>query len=179
LIHLLKPLQQKRMQQLILPDNDGGAMADRSDFGVEHLSNPKVAWPPPVSTTPHVVWLRQRRIQSEEEKALQKMLEARGISVEITYAFEVTSATLAKADLVLINAGEEIVGAAELLVTRVRLESLVPIAMLASHCSPNDLVTALCTGADAIWTLDMPPKVLYMHCLALLRRARLPRYSSS
>jgi DNA-binding response OmpR family regulator len=118
----------------------------------------------------HVVWLRQRRQMGENALCLQKGMKAQGLFLEVADVFDVSSAQLAIADLILLDAFDRVDGIVETIVARIRLENRVPLVMLTDGYSTEQLVTALTAGADAIWALNIPVEVLMARCKALLRR---------
>jgi DNA-binding response OmpR family regulator len=118
----------------------------------------------------HIVWLRQRRQMGENALKLQRGMKAQGFFLEIADVFDASSAQLANADLILLDAFDRVDGIVETIVARIRLESRVPLVMLTDGYSTEQLVTALTAGADAIWALNIPVEVLMARCKALLRR---------
>src|SRR5690606_17869046 len=118
-------------------------------------------------------WLRQRRPLTEKAHLLKDEMAKHALSVELKDLFDWTPLQFAGTDLILLEAFDRIDGTAETIVTRIRLESRVPIIMLADSYSIDQLVAALATGADAIWSLSTPVEVLIARCKALLRRRTL------
>lgn len=97
-------------------------------------------------------------------------MQNQGLSLSVVDAFDVTSAQLQNADLVLLDASDSVEGSVDTIVARIRFESKVPLVMLTDGYSTEQLVTALTAGADAIWSLNTPLEVLLVRCKALLRR---------
>jgi len=117
-----------------------------------------------------VVWLHQRNELDGKAGKLYEQMQNRGFSLIAVDAFAVTSQQLAEADLVLLDAFNQVDGIVETIVARIRFESRVPLIMLTDGYSTEQLVTALTAGADAIWSLNTPVELLLVRCKALLRR---------
>lgn len=117
-----------------------------------------------------VVWLRQRNRDDEKARELARQMQEEGLTLTVLNAYEVSSADLLNADLVLLDAFESLEGSVETVVSRIRFESRVPLIMLADGYSTEQLVSALTGGADAIWSPRTPVEILLARCKALLRR---------
>lgn len=117
-----------------------------------------------------LMWLRQRHELSENASQLQSKMRQAGFVVEILDVFEVRPEHIAQADMILLDAFDRVDGIVETIVSRIRIESRVPLVMLTDGYSTDQLVTALTAGADAIWALNTPVEVLLARCKALLRR---------
>lgn len=117
-----------------------------------------------------IVWLRQRNHLDDKGQRLLRQMQNQGLSLSVVDAFDVTSAQLQNADLVLLDASDSVEGSVDTIVARIRFESKVPLVMLTDGYSTEQLVTALTAGADAIWSLNTPLEVLLVRCKALLRR---------
>lgn len=120
--------------------------------------------------SPHVLWLRLRTDNKEQTQSLETKMRNGGLALNVANAFDVSSAELAQADLILLDAFDNVDGIVETIVSRIRFESRVPLIMLTDGYSTEQLVTALSAGADAIWSLNMPFEILQARCRALLRR---------
>ncbi|MBI3960753.1 MAG: response regulator transcription factor [Chloroflexi bacterium] len=117
-----------------------------------------------------IVWLRQRNRMDDKGQELYRHMQNQGLSLTVTDVFDVSSAELLRADLVLLDAFDSVEGSIETVVARIRFESKVPLVMLTDGYSTEQLVTALTAGADAIWSLNTSVEVLLVRCNALLRR---------
>lgn len=130
-------------------------------------------WPDP--TLPRrparILWLRRH---GPTEIAIDYQLlvtfQQIGARLERGDVFSLSGTQLAEADLILMDAFEQIEGVVETLVSRVRIESRAPLVILTRKHSHEQLIMALQAGADAIWSLESSPLVLRAHCQALLRR---------
>lgn len=120
--------------------------------------------------TPHVLWLRLRTDLKDQTQLLETKMRNGGLALNVANALEVSSTDLARADLILLDAFDNVDGIVETIVSRIRFESRVPLIMLTDGYSTEQLVTALSAGADAIWSLNMPFEILQARCRALLRR---------
>lgn len=125
--------------------------------------------------TARIVWLRQRNRVDDKGQELYRRMQAQGLALTIVDAFDVTADELLSADLVLLDAFDSLEGSIEMVVARIRFESRVPLIMLTSGYSSEQLVTALTAGADGIWSLNTPVELLLARCNALLRRWLPPR----
>ncbi len=119
---------------------------------------------------PRLIWLRQRYDLNESASQLQTQMRHAGFSVEILDVFDTNQQQIAQADMILLDAFDRVDGIVETVVSRIRIESRVPLVMLTDGYSTDQLVTALTAGADAIWSLNTPVEVLLARCKALLRR---------
>jgi DNA-binding NarL/FixJ family response regulator len=117
-----------------------------------------------------ILWLCQRPQRDEGVNRLYRHIRSRGMDLHPADTLSVTSQQLADADLIFLDALGQVEGMVETVVSRIRLESRVPLVMLTDGHSTEQLVTALAAGADAIWSLNMPLEVLMARCEALLRR---------
>lgn len=124
----------------------------------------------PSMPTARIVWLRQRNQTDQKSQDLYRRMQGHGLLLTIVDAFDVTSAELTGADLVLLDAFDSVEGSVDTVVARIRFESRVPLIMLTDGYSSEQLVTALTAGADAIWSLNTPVELLLVRCKALLRR---------
>jgi len=106
-----------------------------------------------------VVWLRQRNRMDDKGQNLYRRMQGQGLSLAVADVFDVSSAELLNADLVLLDAFDSVEGSIETVVARIRFESRVPLVMLTDGYSTEQLVTAL-----------TPVEVLLVRCNALLRR---------
>jgi DNA-binding response OmpR family regulator len=125
--------------------------------------------------TARIVWLRQPNRVDDKGQELYRRMQAQGLALTIVDAFDVTADELLSADLVLLDAFDSLEGSIEMVVARIRFESRVPLIMLTSGYSSEQLVTALTVGADGIWSLNTPVELLLARCNALLRRWLPPR----
>jgi len=127
--------------------------------------------------TARIVWLRQRNQVTDKGQGLYRHMQAQGLALKVVDAFEVSTADLLHADLVLLDAfdSQSLGGSFETIVARIRFESRVPLIMLTDGYSTEQLVTALTAGADAIWSVNTPIELLLVRCHALLRRWMSPR----
>lgn len=117
-----------------------------------------------------ILWLRQRQPVEYGASDLYSHMRNRGMNLHSADALTVNSQQLAEADLIFLDALGQVEGIVETVVSRIRLESRVPLVMLTDGHSTEQLVIALAAGADAIWSLNMPLKVLMARSEALLRR---------
>lgn len=117
-----------------------------------------------------VVWLRQRNQDDEKATELARQMENQGLTLKVVDAYTVSTPELLNADLILLDAFESLEGSIETIVSRIRIESRVPLIILADGYSTEQLVFALTGGADAIWSLRTPVEILLARCKALLRR---------
>ena len=125
--------------------------------------------------TARIVWLRQPNRVDDKGQELYRRMQAQGLALTIVDAFDVTADELLSADLLLLDAFDSLEGSIEMVVARIRFESRVPLIMLTSGYSSEQLVTALTVGADGIWSLNTPVELLLARCNALLRRWLPPR----
>jgi DNA-binding response OmpR family regulator len=116
----------------------------------------------------HILLFCQRSGKSTEH--LVQFLIREGLDVQVVDVFSICSSQLDRADLILLEALERVDAVTETVVSRIRLESRVPLVMLTDSHSTEQLVSALSAGVDAIWSLQSPPEVLLARCRALLRR---------
>ncbi len=130
-------------------------------------------WSDPLSTA-SILWLRGRNQVDKHALALQNTLKAQGIGLKIADVFDVTSSQIAGADLILLDAFECLDGTIDTVLTRIRIECRVPLVILTTGYSTDQLVAALTAGADEIWTVRIPAEVLIARCKAILRRSALP-----
>lgn len=117
-----------------------------------------------------IVWLRQQTDMDETTQQVYDAMVQQGFDLTVTDVFSLSSVDLETADLVLLDAFDKVDAIVETVVSRIRMESRVPLIMLTNGYSTEQLISALVAGVDAIWSLNTPVDVLLMRCRALLRR---------
>ncbi len=106
-------------------------------------------------------------------KDLSTEMRLRGLRLEVVRLQEMNARRLIGVDLVLFDAFDNFEEALQKAIVAIRLHSRVPLVMVTSNYTSDQLINALRSGVDAIWSSLTPFDLLLARCNALLRRWRL------
>ncbi len=125
-----------------------------------------------VETMPpaRILWLRYHSGYHAQAERLMRVFEVSGAQTTVVNLFELTESQLAQTDLVLLDASDRIDAVIETVVARIRMESRVPIVVVAESYTIDQLVQALAKGVDVVCPLNVPLAVFVARCKAILRR---------
>ena len=104
---------------------------------------------------------------------LSNEMRRQGSRLEVVYLPDINARRLIGVDLVLFDAFANFEEAVQKAIVAVRLHSLVPLVLLTGDYASDQLIDALRSGIDAIWSSQTPSDLLLARCNALLRRWRL------
>jgi DNA-binding response OmpR family regulator len=125
---------------------------------------------PKVSPSVRVIWLKPSNDELPKTHSLLNKFLQSEIQVQLLPFAEGMVDQLAKADLLLVEAGSLLDKEIHPLLNQIRLRSRAPVMLLTDHHNLDWSIATLTAGADAVVSHTTPDEVIVARCKALLRR---------